>query len=256
MFELEISAKERISPDSIWLTLKFPNPEWILGLPTAQHLIFYKPADAQGEDIYRKYTPVSPINQKGTADFVIKCYPQSQERPNGGAMGNYLQTKVVGDKILMSAHPIKTTYKGNCVFKLKRVGLVRITKIGLLTGGTGIAPHFSILDAIYRARENCIEVKMLYSNKTLDDILLRIELDAINTDASAPNISVTHTLTRVQGDLPAPLLKSRINIEKLQQLGFPEPSPETLYMVCGPKDFNKACRAMLRKAGHSEDRIF
>ena len=130
-------------------------------------------------------------------------------------MGNFLQTKVVGDKLLMYPHPIKQTYKGNCIFKLKKVGLARITKLGLLTGGTGIAPHFSILDAIYRARENCIEVKMLYSNKTLDDILLRRELDAINADASAPNISVTHTLTRVRSDLAPPLLKGRIDIEKL-----------------------------------------
>ena len=76
---------------------------------------------------------------------------------------------------------------------------MRITKLALLCGGSGITPHFNIMDAIYRARESDIEVKMLYSNKTSDDILLHKELDAINADKSVPNISVAHNLTRETG---------------------------------------------------------
>ena len=152
----------------------------------------------------------------------------------------------------------RLTYKGNCIVHFTTAGKepIRVTKLGLLAGGSGITPLFSIMDAIYRARESCIEVKMLYSNKTLEDILLRNELDAINADDSAPNISVAHTLTREHGELPAPLLKGHASIEMLRQLGFPEPSDETMYILSGKSPFNAACKAFLLEAGHSEDRIF
>jgi len=228
-----------------------------MGLPTSKHVILFKPAGANGEKaVGRKYTPVSPINQKGTIDFVIKCYPQCEEFPNGGVMGRYLETLNVGDKILMEGPVGRLTYMGNCMIHPTGKTPLRITKLGLIAGGSGITPLFSIMDAIYRARENCIDVKMLYSNKTLDDILLRSELDTINSDASAPNISVTHTLTREQRDLAAPLIKGRVSIEMLQQLGFPEPSPETLYILCGPRPFNQACKEMLISAGHAAGNVF
>jgi ferredoxin-NADP reductase len=133
-------------------------------------------------------------------------------------MGSYLESKDVGDKILMKGPVGRLTYKGNCMIHFTTAGKdpIRVTKLGLLAGGSGITPLFSIMDAIYRARESCIEVKMLYSNKTVNDILLRSELDAINADESSPNISVAHTLTRELGDLPAPLLKGHVNIEMLR----------------------------------------
>ena len=66
----------------------------------------------------------------------------------------------------------------------------------MIAGGSGITPLYKCMDSIYRAKDPEMTVKMLFSNKTEADILLREELDAINADASAPNISVTHTLTR------------------------------------------------------------
>lgn len=73
-----------------------------MGLPLCTHMTFFKPADTpEGDYLARKYTPVSPINQTGTIDFVIKCYPQTEEFPEGGKMGRYLESKEVGDKVLM-----------------------------------------------------------------------------------------------------------------------------------------------------------
>ena len=50
--------------------------------------------------------------------------------------------------------------------------------------------------------------------------------------------------------------KGRVSIDMLRHLGFPEASDQTFYMLCGPPDFNKACKEMLTAAGHSEDRVF
>jgi len=32
-FSLEISEKRQLSPDTLFLKLKFPNPEWTMGIP-------------------------------------------------------------------------------------------------------------------------------------------------------------------------------------------------------------------------------
>ena len=62
-FSLEISEKRQLSPDTLFLKLKFPNPEWTMGLPISKHMILFKPPQAEGEQqIGRKYTPVSPLN--------------------------------------------------------------------------------------------------------------------------------------------------------------------------------------------------
>ena len=160
------------------------------------HLMIVKPPSTEGEEpVAKPYSPISPLTQKGTTEFVIKCYP-------GSIMGTFLHSRKVGDKLLMSGPVGYITYKGGNIMQiLYPAGKdpMRITKLALLCGGSGITPHFNLMDAIYRARESDIEVKMLYSNKTSNDILLRKELDAINADKSVPNISVAHNLTRETG---------------------------------------------------------
>ena len=93
-FSLEIAEKRQISPDTIGFKLKFTNPKWTMGLPIAKHMKIFKPPQAEGEQqIARMYTPVSPLNQKGSIDFVIKCYPITEEFTNGGVMGAFLSSK-------------------------------------------------------------------------------------------------------------------------------------------------------------------
>ena len=66
-------------------------------------------------------------------------------------------------------------------------------------------------------------------------MLCRAQLDAIHADQNAPNLTVHHTLTRVEGDVAGDnVLRGRVNIEMLQSLNFPEPSEETLIFSCGP----------------------
>lgn len=256
-FDLEIAEKTQLSHDTWLFKFAFPNPEWVSGLPTCQHIKIFKPAAEEGgQFVARPYTPISPLNQKGSIDFVIKCYPVCEEFPNGGVLGAYLLTKNVGDKVTMEGPLGRISYKGNNIFAPKGKPERRVTKLGLIPGGSGITPLFSIMNAIYKAREEGISVKMLYSNKTVGDVLCKDLLDQINNDASVSNISVAHTLTRHEGEPPAGFLKGRVNIEMLQSLGFPEPSEETLIMICGPAAFNKHVKEILAAAGYTEEMIF
>lgn len=166
-------------------------------MPVANHIKFFsKPAEEGEAVICRPYSPITPINTKGYIDFVIKCYPRTEEFPAGGKMGHYLRTLNVGDTMTCEGPIGMCQYKGDGVFNHKRRGDKRATKIGLIAGGSGITPVFNILDAIYRAKETHIDVKMLYTNKTRDDILIKDKLDAIANDETCTNIQISHTITR------------------------------------------------------------
>jgi len=94
------------------------------------------------------------------------------------------------------------SYIGEGNFEIKRKGIaqgiVRAKKLGLLAGGVGLTTVFSVLNAIYKGKDQTItQCHFVYSSRTEADIILREELDAINADESAPHIKVTHTLTRV-----------------------------------------------------------
>ena len=125
------------------------------------------------------------------------------------------------------------------MFNHKKNGDRHATKVGLIAGGSGITPVYSILDSIYRAKDTSVDVKMLFTNKTLGDILLKRELDRIASDESCTNISIHHTITDHKHDLKqctrdrlnampkGGFMKGRITLDMLREIGFPEPSDDT-----------------------------
>jgi NAD(P)H-flavin reductase len=97
---------------------------------------------------------------------------------------------------------------------------------------------------------------MLYSNKSKDDILVKQELDHLQT--LNKNLKISHTLTRhdneKHGDWEG--LKGRVNEAMLKECGFPEPSANTLICFCGPAAFNKTCEQILASLGYDKDMMY
>lgn len=94
-------------------------------------------------------------------------------------MGAYLSSKNVGDQLRLSGPMGYFNYKGDGLFTNCFKGERKITKLGLIAGGSGITPLFNIAQAIYRAKETHIDVKLLYSNRTRNDITLQDRLERI-----------------------------------------------------------------------------
>jgi len=251
---LPIIAKEDISHDTILLRFGFPNPEWTIGIPVMNHLKIFSKA-AEGESpICKPYTPVTPINTKGHIDFVIKCYPKTDEFPEGGKMGQFLRTVNVGDTLKMEGPIGMAKYLGNGLVWHKRKGERTVTKLGLIAGGSGITPILSLMTAIHRAKEN-IQVVMIYTNKTRGDVLCRKELDAIANDPNCSNIKIFHTITREEGDLGPEYKKGRVNMDMLRECGWPEPADDMAILQCGPKAMHDSNKALLLEAGYTEEMI-
>jgi len=155
--------------DTYFISVEFPNKDWIAGLWAGGHYVFH--TDIDGKHFSRKYTPVSPINQKGSSDFVIKVYRNNEEFPEGGKFTQWLEKNVnVGDSLMCEGPIGMIRYLGNGKIQLKKEMLKPKSKIFLCAGGSGITPMLSIAQAIVLSNDN-VEVTLIFSNKTKDDIL-------------------------------------------------------------------------------------
>lgn len=176
MFDLELLERQVISHDTNKYIFKFPEDHWVFGLNVCGHVTFHLPME-DGEFVSRKYTPVSKVNDKGQVAFVIKTYNKSEEFPKGGMVSQYLAALKPGDKVKMEGPMGLLNYMGHGSFMIRKKP-VRKTKIGILAGGTGITPCFQLVQSSTLAKDG-IDMVMLYSNKTKDDILVKDQLDEL-----------------------------------------------------------------------------
>jgi ferredoxin-NADP reductase len=110
----------------------------------------------------------------------------------------------------------------------------------LVGGGSGVVPLRSML----RVRPREIPARLIYSVRTLDDVIYRDELEALGDD-------VVLTLTREQRD---GFRTGRVDEALLRDAGF-APGEEPRIFVCGPTSFVEAVASALVKLGHPPERI-
>ena len=110
----------------------------------------------------------------------------------------------------------------------------------LVGGGSGVVPLRSIL----RARPAEVPARLIYSVRTLDDVIYRRELEALGDD-------VVLTLTREQRD---GFRAGRVDADLLREVGF-APEQEPRIFVCGPTPFVEAVASELVELGHPPERV-
>jgi ferredoxin-NADP reductase len=117
----------------------------------------------------------------------------------------------------------------------------------LVAGGSGIVPLRSMLRERQRTGSQ-VPVRLLYSSRTLDDVIYRDELDSYHD-----GVSVTHALTRAQ---PAGWTghAGRVTPALLREVAWPaEEGP--LAFACGPTSFVEAMAQGLVGLGYPTGRI-
>ena len=236
--------------DTYFISLEFPEKDWTAGLWAGGHFVFH--TDIDGKHFSRKYTPVSPINQKGSSDFVIKVYRNNEQFPEGGKFTQWLESSVnVGDSIICEGPIGMFRYLGQGKCQLKKDLLKPKSNIFLCAGGSGITPMFSIAQSIVLSKDN-VQVTLIFSNKTKDDILCEKEIADLLTKCTGGNFKVFHTLTRhdeaKHGKWDG--LTGRITTEMLKSCGLPEPSDGFWIGTCGPKGFGDSITGPLAELGY------
>lgn len=246
--------KDQVTHDSYIFTFSLQTPSTNLSLPTGQHLMLkYKPKDSDNE-IQRPYTPISDNDLLGEFKLLVKIYSK-------GKMTNYLNSLKINDKILGKGPLGHITYIQPNIFNIKKGNdnniNYNINKIGMIAGGTGITPCYQILNNIYKNRnENNTQIILLFSNKTLNDILLKKELDNINMNDN--KVKVIYTLSNFnENEKKENNWENEIGrIDENMILKYMyEPNDDTMILLCGPPKFEKSIKKILNKIGHNDDHI-
>ena len=123
----------------------------------------------------------------------------------------------------------------------------------LVAGGSGIVPlmamlrHHALIDASARA---ATPVRLLYSARTLDDVIYRAELERLG---EAPDVDVVLTVTR--GAPPTwGGYRRRIDRDMLDAVGWPVATAPHVY-VCGPTALVESVATLLVEVGHAASRV-
>jgi ferredoxin-NADP reductase len=119
----------------------------------------------------------------------------------------------------------------------------------LVAGGSGVVPLRSMLRQ-QRAGGSDVPVRLLYSARTLADILYRDELAGLGT---GDGVDISFTLTRVAPDGWRGF-RRRVDTEMVEQVGWSAEERPLVY-ICGPSGFVETAASSFVKLGHEPGRI-
>lgn len=117
----------------------------------------------------------------------------------------------------------------------------------LVAGGSGIVPLRSILRHHQRIGSD-VPVRLLYSSRTLEDVIYRRELDQ-----TGDGIQVNYTLTRRQPPGWTGY-SGRVTPAMLTSIAWPE-AEQPIAFVCGPTSFVEAVAGNLVALGYPSARV-
>lgn len=248
---IKLVRKVEVSHDTRIFRFALEHPDQILGLPIGQHMSLR--ATVGNEVVTRSYTPISSDEDRGFVEFVIKVYFGNvhPKFPEGGKMSQHMERLRIGDTIDVRGPTGRFEYTGSGVFKVG--GQARkVSKIGLIAGGTGLTPCLQIVRRVLRDPNDKTELWLLFANQTVRDILLRDELEACAKDK---RFHLWYTL-----DTPPesgwPYSSGFVNFDMIRD-HMPAASADAVVLMCGPPPMIQyACKPNLEKAGFQATQLF
>jgi ferredoxin-NADP reductase len=201
------------------------------------------PGDGRGGPGDRQGGP--PVNRGGPGDRQggppIGRVELAVERLDDGEVSPYLAGELrQGDQL-----ELRGPIGGYFVWEPDRGG-----PLLLVAGGSGVAPLMAMLR--HRAATGSqVPARLLYSSRTLEDVIFREELERLAE--AGDGLTVTHTLTRAQPPGWAGYAR-RIDAAMLEEVGWP-PGERPLAYVCGPTRLVEGVAGQLVALGHDPARV-
>jgi ferredoxin-NADP reductase len=186
-----------------------------------------------GYQAQRSYSIASPAEDEGVTLTV--------ERLEDGEVSPYLVDEVVvGDRF-----ELRGPIGGHFVWE---------TKIGgpllLVAGGSGIVPLMAMVR--HRAAAgSSVPVRLLYSSRSLEDVIYRAELEELG--AAGDGLEIAHTLTRSRPPEWTGYSR-RIDTEMLAEVGWAA-ADNPLAFVCGATRLVEAVADGLVGLGYDPSRV-
>jgi ferredoxin-NADP reductase len=213
-------------------TLVLAVPGWP-GHRPGQHVDVRLTAD-DGYQAQRSYSIASAPDDPDQVALTV-------ERIEGGEVSPYLVDELAEGDQLELRGPIG----GYFVWDVETGG-----PLLLVAGGSGVCPLMAMLRH-RAARGSRVPARLLYSSRSLEDVIYKAELDRLA--GRRDGLEVVHTLTRSRpSDWPG--YARRIDRDMLAEVGFP-PQERPLCLICGPTPLVEAVAATLVELGHPPDRV-
>ncbi|XP_073482988.1 cytochrome b5 reductase 4 isoform X2 [Aquarana catesbeiana] len=215
-----------------------------VGIPVGYHI--YLNLTISGVEVVKPYTPVSqtlvsdPQQTSGNIEkyiyIIIKIYPNGSFTP-------LLDNLEIGDNILMS--------NPRGCFKTSQVD--EVEDIFLLVAGTGFTPTVKLLNHVLNSSNTLRKVKLIFFNKTEDDILWREQLEKLSSTDRRFEIQFvlsepSDSWTGCKGQISTSLLSESIQRSKEDST--------ILICICGPNGFVEQADRSLEDLGFSKKDIF
>ncbi|EFQ24978.1 oxidoreductase FAD-binding domain-containing protein [Colletotrichum graminicola] len=214
--EFELKEKTIISHNVAIYRFKLPSEKSVLGLPIGQHISIganCPQPDGTTKEIVRSYTPISGDHQPGYFDLLIKSYPT-------GNISKHMASMKVGQTLKVKGPKGAFVYTPNMV-----------RHFGMIAGGTGITPMLQIIRAVIRGRPtgDRTEIDLIFANVTVQDILLKEDLDALAKEDSG--FRVHYVLDKPPADWTGGV--GYVTADMITKL-LPKPADDVKLLLCGP----------------------
>ena len=246
----KIINNTKVSSDSNILTVALPKGRTYLGwdhkVPTCI-AISKKEDNVDGNNkaniLKKSYSPITHPSQSDTFQLLVKSYPPRI----GGGVGAYLCNLQINDVIEAKVKPQRIMHSYQHVHG-------RWSHIGLIAGGTGIAPLYQLLMILLKDDDNttCDKIHVLSINRKEEDILLKKELDDLVKEY--PNkLVVMYSLTGEDNNRDGYRI-GRGNVQ-LAQEALPNPSlgKDVMIFVCGKDGFVEHWGGKVGRAPNNPD---
>ena len=141
-------------------------------------------------------------------------------------MSQHMASLKVGDKLDFKGPIVETKYAPN-----------QYAQVGMVAGGTGIAPMLQVLDEILENPKDKTKVSLVFANVSANDILLKEQIDA-RESLYPDKLSVYYVVDKE----PPPGWKGGVGYITPRMLTgrLPAPSSNSVVYVCGPPPMYKA----------------
>jgi len=216
----------------------------VFGLPIGNHVLL-RFFDANNDAIIRPYSPTSSSKDVGFFEIVVKIY-------SNGVMGQYLDNLAIGDTIDVKGPTGHVHYDRPShitVQRLRKTTFFDFATINMIAGGTGLTPMYQIIQSVITDPFDRTKIKMIYGNRTEDDILCREDLEKMR---QVDNVDIVFTIGSAQNAWKEEV--GRVTSEMIGKYMAP-PEDEPVNLLCGPPAMTKAINAYLKTMGYPKDRI-
>jgi ferredoxin-NADP reductase len=226
--EVVATRPETVRAKSITLDL----PGW-MGHRAGQHVDVRLTAE-DGYQAERSYSIASPPEEAPHVTLTV-------ERLEDGEVSPYLSEELrIGDKL-----ELRGPIGGYFVWEAHTGG-----PLLLVAGGSGIVPLMAMLRH-RAAASSTVATRLLYSSRSLEDVIYRDELDELMK--SSTMLEVVQTLTRAQPPGWTGYSR-RIDTQMLREVAWPV-EQRLLAFICGPTPFVETAAANLVELGHEPGHI-